>query len=70
MEKTKKTLRPMLDFVMQDVFDDMNIFTDSDWAGCRRSRKSTSGGAIKVGQHTIKTWAKTQAIVVKSSAEG
>ena len=61
--------RLVWDFVMQDLIDDINIFTDSDWAGCRRSRKSTSGGAIKVGQHTIKTWAKTQAIVAKSSAE-
>ena len=54
---------------MQDATDQVGIFTDSDWAGCRRARKSTSGGAIKVGQHSIKTWAKTQAIVAKSSAE-
>ena len=63
--------RPRLvwDFAMQDQTDDVSIFTDSDWAGCRRSRKSTSGGAIRIGQHTVKTWAKTQAIVAKSSAE-
>ena len=61
--------RLVWDFVMQDDTEEVNIFTDSDWAGCRRSRKSTSGGAIRVGQHTIKTWANTQAIVAKSSAE-
>ena len=29
---------------------EVDVFTDSDWAGCRKSRKRTSGGAIKVGQ--------------------
>ena len=61
--------RLVWDFVMQDDAEEVNISTDSDWAGCRRSRKSTSGGAIKIGQHAIKTWSKTQAIVAKSSAE-
>ena len=27
--------------------------TDSDWAGCRRSRRSTSGGCIHRGQHML-----------------
>jgi len=30
-------------------------YTDSDWAGCRKSRKSTSGGAIMLGQHCFRT---------------
>jgi len=34
---------------MQDHTDEVHIFTDSDWAGCRRSRKSTSGGSIRIG---------------------
>ena len=44
-------------------------FSDSDWAGCRRSGKSTSGGVIKIGEHFIKGWSKTQASVTLSSAE-
>ena len=43
--------------------------TDADWAGCRRARKSTSGGSISVGSHCIKCWSKTQAVIAKSSAE-
>ena len=43
--------------------------TDVDWAGCRRSRKSTSGGSISRGDHCIKTCSKTQAVIAKSSAE-
>ena len=54
---------------MQDDIDILDVFTDSDWAGCRRSRKSTSGGAIMKGGHCLKTWSKTQAIVAKSSGE-
>ena len=43
--------------------------TDSDWAGDRQSRKSTSGGVIKLGKHCIKTWGSTQGAVALSSAE-
>ena len=43
--------------------------TDADWAGCRRTRKSTSGGCITSGPHCIKVWSKTQSVIAKSSAE-
>ena len=43
--------------------------TDSDCVGCRRTRRSTSGGCIQRGQHTLKFWSKTQAVVARSSAE-
>ena len=29
-------------------------YTDSDWAGCRVTGKSTSGGALMIGGHFIK----------------
>jgi hypothetical protein len=54
---------------MQDEQTEIVIRTDADWAGCRRSRKSTSGGNICIGGHCIKVWAKTQAVIAKSSAE-
>ena len=56
-------------FDMQDSCATLDVFTDSDWAGCRKSRKSTSGGTVMLGGHCLKTWSKTQAIVAKSSAE-
>ena len=28
-------------------------YTDSDWAGCRVTGKSTSGGALMIGSHFI-----------------
>ena len=54
---------------MQEQQSDITVRTDADWAGCRRARKSTSGGSISIGKHCIKTWAKTQAVIAKSSAE-
>ena len=44
-------------------------YTDSDWAGCRRTRRSTSGGCLRHGDHLIKTWSRTQAVTALSSAE-
>ena len=43
--------------------------TDSDWAGCVKTRKSTSGGVVMRGVHTIKHWSTTQSTVALSSAE-
>ena len=56
-------------FDMQSECTTIDIYSDSDWAGCRRSLKSSSGGTIMVGKHCIKTWSKTQAVIAKSSAE-
>ena len=47
----------------------LETFSDTDWAGCRRTRRSTTGGYTVAGSHLIKTWRKTQAVVVLSSAE-
>jgi hypothetical protein len=47
----------------------LRVFSDSDWAGCRRTRRSTSGGLIMVGAHCVKAWSSTQAPIALSSAE-
>ena len=44
-------------------------YSDSDWAGCRRSGKSTSGGVLMIGHHFLKGWSRTQNSVTLSSAE-
>ena len=46
-----------------------DVFTDANWAGCKASRKSTSGGAVLIGSHLLRTWAKTQNTIAQSSAE-
>ena len=42
---------------------------DTDHAGCLRTRKSTSVGVLKLGNHVIKTWAHTQSVIALSSGE-
>ena len=49
--------------------DGVTVYSDTDWAGCVRTRKSTSGGCIVVGSHLIKTWSSTQSSVALSSGE-
>ena len=44
-------------------------YSDADWAGCRVSRKSTTGGFIIVGQHATTGWSKTQTLVALSAGE-
>ncbi len=43
--------------------------SDSDVAGCRETRKPTSGGVLQLGSHTIKTWSSTQSVIALSSGE-
>ena len=42
---------------------------DSNWADCRLTRKSTSGGALLHGSHVLCTWSVTQAVQALSSGE-
>ena len=65
----KKHPRLVWKFDMQDAQTEIVVRTDADWEGCRRPRKSTSGGNICIGNHCIKVWAKTQAVIANSSAE-
>ena len=45
------------------------LCSDSDWAGDRRTRKSTSGGCIWRGAHWIKAWCRGQSAISLSSGE-
>jgi hypothetical protein len=47
----------------------IDTYSDTDWAGCVRTRKSTSGGCTLLGRHLIKSWSSTQASVSLSSGE-
>ena len=56
-------------FAWQNAPSFLSGYTDSDWAGCRRTRRSTSGGAILHGSHLLLHWSLTQAGVALSSCE-
>ena len=47
----------------------IDALVDSDWAGCRSTRKSTSGGILCLAGAGIKSWSSTQGSVALSSGE-
>ena len=53
----------------QDGLTNITTYTDSDWAGCVSTRKSTSGGVVLIGSHIVHHWSSTQANIAASSAE-
>ena len=61
--------RAVQEFPWQSLQTQLHTYVDSDWAGCKTSCRSTSGGASKIGWHIIKSWSTTQATVAMSSAE-
>ena len=61
--------RVVLRYSYQRREEDAWGYSDSDWAGCKKTAKSTSGGAIVMGSHTLKTWSSTQKNITLSSGE-
>ena len=61
--------RVVVQFAYQGKHDIVDAWTDTDYAGCGVSRKSTSGGVIMLGKHMIKSWSSTQANIALSSGE-
>jgi hypothetical protein len=44
-------------------------YSDSDWAGCKGTRRSMSGGVVTLGGGTLKSWSNRQGSVALSSGE-
>ena len=47
----------------------MDLLVDTDCAGCRETRRSTSGGVAMIGGGNVKHWSKTQTTIALSSGE-
>ena len=45
------------------------LSTDADWATCRETRRSNSGGTLQVGDHLIAAWSRVQPRIALSSGE-
>ena len=56
-------------FAWQPLSRELTVFVDADHAGCHRTRKSTTGGAILLGPHFLKSWSRTIPIICLSSGE-
>ena len=47
----------------------VDVFSDSDWAGCANTRRSTSSSYVMLGGHLLAASATTQNVVATSSCE-
>ena len=47
----------------------IRAYVDSDWAGCRKTPKSTSGGVLMLGDTAVRGWSTNQAVIALSSGE-
>ena len=56
-------------FRWQDCPGHFSVYTDSNWAGCKESRKSTSGACLMIGNHVLKSYSRTQSNIALSSGE-
>ena len=54
---------------MDNVPEYIDVYADTDFAGCKDTRRSTSGGVAMIGSHCIKHGAKTQTTVSLPSGE-
>ena len=65
----KQYVRPTVKASTAEAVPDIQVFVDSDWAGCATTRKSTTGFLIKVFGATIHYGSRTQATIALSSAK-
>ena len=56
-------------FPFEPLPEELTLYVDSNFAGCARTRKSTSGGVICWGSGVLKSWSKTQSTIALSSGE-
>ena len=56
-------------FGYQPKPETLDVIVDTDFAGCPTTRKSTSGGIVKLGEHCIKAWSSNQSVIALSSGE-
>ena len=61
--------RGIYQYKWQDEVNALKAQVDSDWAGCQKTRRSTSGGIIFRGAHALSHWSRTQTTVALSSGE-
>ncbi|CAE7561590.1 unnamed protein product [Symbiodinium natans] len=61
--------RMLLWFEWQDMPRDLVAEVDADFAGCGKTRKSTSGGAVFFGSSPLRSFSSNQAVIALSTGE-
>ncbi len=54
--------RVVTQFNYQSSLSKIIVWVDSDWAGCIKTRRSTSAGVVMMGSHMIKHWSSQQGV--------
>ena len=62
-------MRVVSEFNYQKQWKIIDVWSDTDHAGCLETRKSTTGGVLMLGSHCIKHWSSTQTLISLSSGE-
>ena len=62
-------MRVVGEFNYQKQWKIIDVWSDTDHAGCLEIRKSTTGGVLMLGSHCIKHWSSTQTLISLSSGE-
>ena len=68
-KRVKSYPRLLLQYKYQEPPLSMDAIVYTDFAGCRRTRKSTNGGYVMHGTHHVKSWATTQTVIAMFSGE-
>ena len=61
--------RAFLLYAWQSQPSGVVVYTDADWGGCVKMRRSTSGGVVLYGSHCLGFWSRTQQTIALSSCE-
>ena len=56
-------------YPFQEDTDTVVLTTDADWATCKESCRSNSGGALQLWDHLIAAWSRVQPRIALSSGE-
>ena len=56
-------------YPVQDETNQIVLTTDADWATCKESRRSNSGGTLQLGDHLIAALSRVQPRIALSSGE-
>ena len=63
------SVKLLYEWQTEDEARKVTVFVDSDWAGCKVSRRSVSGGIILSAGALLKAWSNRHASTAMSSAE-
>lgn len=61
--------RLVYNFAWQEMPGELDVYVDTNFAGCRETRRSTSGGVAMIGGCCTKHWSKTQTTISLNSGE-